>query len=51
MNVTFPELRHPDRTRLFGAGDLIGPVLRAGMAGTLGVFQGAYVADAILADR
>ena len=51
MNVTFPELRHPDRPRVFGAGDLIDPVLRAGMAGTLGVFQGAYVADTILADR
>lgn len=50
MNVTFPGLRHPDHPRVFGAGDLTGPVLRAGLAGTLGVFQGAYVADAIGAE-
>lgn len=49
MKVSYPSLRRPGHPRVFGAGDLIGPTLRAGLAGTLGVFQGAYVADAIAA--
>lgn len=50
MSVGFPGLRHPEHPRVFGAGDLVGPVLGAGMAGTLGVFEGAYVADAVAAE-
>jgi sulfide:quinone oxidoreductase len=50
MRVDFPGLRHPAHPRVFGAGDLVAPVLGAGMAGTLGVFEGAHVADAVAAE-
>ncbi|MHB8294591.1 MAG: NAD(P)/FAD-dependent oxidoreductase [Acidimicrobiales bacterium] len=49
MAVDYPSLRHPRHSEVFGIGDVVAPELKAGMAGTLGIFEGAFVADAIAA--
>ncbi|HZD38037.1 MAG TPA: FAD/NAD(P)-binding oxidoreductase, partial [Actinomycetes bacterium] len=50
MRVEFPSLRHLEHRNVFGVGDVIAPTLRVGMAGTLGVFEGAFAADRIAAE-
>lgn len=47
MAVGYPGLTHPDFPDVYGVGDLVSPALRVGMAGTLGVFEGAFVAARI----
>ncbi|HZC98786.1 MAG TPA: FAD-dependent oxidoreductase [Actinomycetes bacterium] len=50
MRVDFPSLRHPVHRDVFGVGDAVAPTLKVGMAGTLGVFEGGFVADVIAAE-
>lgn len=47
--VTFPSLTHPRFDRVSLVGDLAAPALSAGMAGTLGVLEGGFVADRLAA--
>lgn len=47
--VRFPRLDHPAYPNVALVGDLAAPALQAGMAGTLAVFQAAFVADRIAA--
>ena len=47
--VSYPSLTHPAYPNVSVIGDLAGPALRSGLAGTLAVFQAAHVADRILA--
>ncbi len=48
MAVGYPGLCHPDFPHVYGVGDVVAPSLRVGMAGTLGVFEGAFVAGRIV---
>lgn len=50
MEVEYPSLRNPRYPSVFGAGDIVAPSLGIGMAGTLGVFEGAHVADVLAAE-
>lgn len=47
--VSYPSFTHPAYRNVSVIGDLAGPALRAGLAGTLAVFEAAHVADRILA--
>ena len=47
--VEFPRLSHPAYPNVAFVGDLAAPGLQAGMAGTLAVFEAAFVADRIAA--
>lgn len=48
MAVRYPALSHVDFPEVYGIGDLVAPTLKVGMAGTLGVFEGAFVGDRIV---
>jgi sulfide:quinone oxidoreductase len=50
MRVAYPSLRHPEHPDVFGVGDVVAPTLKVGMAGTLDVFEGGFVADVIAAE-
>jgi len=47
--VSYPSFTHPAYPHVSVIGDLAAPALRAGLAGTLAVFEAAHVADRILA--
>ena len=47
--VTFPTFTHPQHANVSIIGDLASAALKVGMAGTLAVFEAAYVADRLAA--
>lgn len=47
MACTYPSLSHPSFPEVYGIGDVVAPVLGVGMAGTLGLLEGAFVARRI----